>query len=116
MITLATKDDTTNDIYIDDKGNIATSENIYALANVSKNAVLTNLGEAEYNTDNGIPYFDTIFCDTPKIDLFQASIVQTLENLENVQRVSNFEYSVENGVFKYSLIEKTKLGDIVLNG
>lgn len=116
MITLATKNDTTNDIYIDDKGNIAISENIYALANVAKNAVLTNLGEPQYNTQEGVPYFDTIFTDTPKLDLFQAAIVEAIESLDKVQRVQNFEYSVINSVFKYSLVIKSTFGDIVLNG
>lgn len=114
MITISTNSD--NDIYINSSGDIATSQDINALANVSKNKVLTNYGEPEYNQLEGIPYFDTIFTDTPKIDLFQASIVQSLEALDDVQRVSNFDYSQNNGVFSYSLIEHTTFGEVQLNG
>lgn len=114
MITITTNE--INDFYIDSRGNIATSEDIEALANVSKNKVLTNLGEPEYNQQDGIPYFETIFTDTPKIDLFQAAVVKSIESLDDVQRVSNFEYTVNNGVFSYSLIEKTSYGDIQING
>ena len=75
-----------NDIYIDTSGNIAIKNDIEALADISKNKVLTTLGEPEYNQLEGIPYFDTIFCDNPKIDLFQAAIIQTLKDTENVYK------------------------------
>lgn len=114
MITIATNSD--NDLYIDSNGNLAISQDINALANVSKNVVLTTLGEPEYNQQEGIPYFETIFTDTPKIDLFQASVVSAMENLENVERVSSFEYTQNDGVFAYTLKEHTTFGDIELNG
>lgn len=114
MITIATNSD--NDIYVDSTGNLAMKTDIEALANVSKNVVLTNLGEPEYNTEYGVPYFETIFTDTPKIDLLQAAQVAILENLNDVNRVSNYEYEQENGVFSYSLVEHTTFGDIQING
>ena len=116
MITISTANDSTNDIYINASGDIAMSEDILALANVSKNRVLTTKGESEFNQLEGIPYFETIFTDRPKIDLFQAAVVQSLEAQEEVQRVSNFEYTQQNGVFSYSLTEKTTYGDITVNG
>lgn len=105
-----------NDIYLDTSGNLAITLDIYALADISKNKVLTNLGEPEYNVLQGIPYFETIFTDTPKIDLFQAAIIETLENTDDIERVSNFEYTQNNGIFSYSLIEHTTYGEINLNG
>ena len=114
MITIATNSD--NDIYRDVSGNLAMLTDIKALANVSKNVVLTTLGEPQYDQQNGIPYFETIFTDTPKIDLFQAAQVDALEKLADVNRVSNYEYTQENGIYSYSLIEHTTFGDIQLNG
>lgn len=114
MITIATNSD--NDIYTDASGNLAMLTDIKALANVSKNVILTTLGEPEYNQLDGIPYFETIFTDTPKIDLLQAAQVEALEKLENVNRVSNYEYEQSNGVYSYSLIEHTTYGDIQING
>lgn len=114
MITISTNEN--NDIYIDTSGDIATSEDISALANVSKNRALTTLGEPEYNQLSGIPYFETIFTDTPKIDLFQAAMIDSIEALDEVNRVSNFEYEQNNGVFSYTLTENTIYGDIQING
>ena len=74
------------------------------------------MGEPEYNVLNGIPYFDTIFTDTPKIDLFQAAIIETLEKTDEIERISNFDYKQDDGVFSYSLIEHTTYGEINLNG
>lgn len=105
-----------NDIYLDASGNIALTVDINALADISKNKVLTTLGEAEYNQLAGIPYFETIFCDTPKIDLFQTAIIETLENTENIERVTNFDYTQNEGVFSYSLTEITSYGNIELQG
>lgn len=105
-----------NDIYVDTSGDIAITQDINALADISKNKVLTTLGEPEYNILKGVPYFDTIFTDNPKIDLFQASIIETLENTDNIERVSDFNYTQNNGVFSYTLTEHTIYGDIILNG
>lgn len=116
MLTIATSNDNINDIYVNSSGNLAISQKADALANISKNTVLTNYGELEYNTEKGVPYFKTIFADVPLIDLFQASIVQTLSELDKVQRVSNFEYTVKDGIFSYSVKEKTDYGEIILNG
>lgn len=114
MKTIATNDK--NDLYIDAGGNLAITEDVTALANVSKNAVLTNFGELEFNAEKGIPYFTTIFSDMPLIDLFQASVVETLSNLDKVERVTGFEYTIQNGIFSYSVKEKTEYGEILLNG
>lgn len=105
-----------NDLYIDTCGNIAITQDINALADISKNKALTTLGEPRYNIQDGIPYFETVFTDTPKIDLFQAALIDAIENTENVQRVLSFDYTQNNGVFSYSLIEKTIYGEVQLNG
>ena len=105
-----------NDIYVDTSGNIAMGKDKYALSDICKNKVLTTLGEPEYNQTAGIPYFETVFCDTPKIDLFQTAVIETIEQTDNVNRVTNFDYDQNNGVLSYSLIINTDFGDIQLNG
>lgn len=105
-----------NDIFIDSSGNLAIGQNINALANVSKNKILTTLGEPQYNQLDGIPYFETIFCDTPKIDLFQASQIEALESLEHVNKVAKYDYTQENGVFNYVVTIDSDFGEIQLNG
>ena len=114
MKTLGINDN--NDIYIDATGNITVKEDIYALADISKNKVLTNMGELQYNTPEGIPYFNTMFCDHPDVVLFQASIINTLEKTENIKKVSNFDYKQNGDVFSYTVTENTAYGDIKING
>lgn len=105
-----------NDIYVDTSGNIAMGKDKYALSDICKNKVLTTLGEPEYNQSAGIPYFETVFCDTPKIDLFQTAVIETIEQTDNVNRVTSFDYNQDNGVLSYSLIINSDFGDIQLNG
>ena len=114
MITIATNE--LNDIYTDASGNLAMITNINALANVAKNVILTAQGEPQYNQESGIPYFETIFCDTPQIDLFQAAQIEALENIEDINRVTNYSYKQENGVFSYTVTIDTNYGDIQING
>lgn len=114
MLTILT--DSNNDIFIDSSGNIATGQDIYALSNIARNKVLTTLGEPEYNQQEGIPYFETVFCDEPKIALFQTAVVQSIETIDNVQNVTNFDYEQNNGVLSYKLTINSTFGDIQLNG
>lgn len=114
MLTISTN--TSNRIYVDSSGNIATSSNIEAISDIAKNKVLTTLGEPQYNITDGIPYFETVFCDYPNPDLFQAAVIQAIEEIENVEKVVDFEYDDNNGVLSYSLTIETSYGDIKLNG
>lgn len=114
MLTIATNEN--NDIYVGNSGNLAMLQDINALANVSKNKVLTTLGEPQFNILDGIPYFETVFTDTPIIDLFQAKQIEALESLEHVNKVSNYNYTQENGIYNYSVNINSDFGDIQLNG
>ncbi len=114
MKTIAT--DKNNDLFIDAGGSIAIVSDIDALANISKNAVLTNRGELTYNVQFGIPYMNTIFADVANTDIFQASIIQTLESLDGVERISSFAFEINNGIYSYQVEETTEFGTVVLNG
>jgi len=114
MKTIAT--DSKNDLFINAQGNIAITKDIEALANISKNAVLVNQGELEFNKQKGVPYFETIFADSANTDMFQAHIIHTLEDLDGIERVAAFSYSVKDGVYSYSVEEITEYGTVVLNG
>ena len=105
-----------NDIYIDANGNIALTSDIQALSDVCKNKVLTTLGEPQYNQLNGVPYFETVFCDISKPDLFQAAVIQTIENTEHVIRTSDFAYTQNNNVLSYTVKIISDFGEILLNG
>lgn len=114
MKTIATNEN--NDLYIDSSGNLAVSYDIYALSNVIKNKALTTLGEPQYNIQDGIPYFETIFTDTPSIDLYQAKLIKDIENTENTERVVSFEYTDSNGILNYKATIQSTYGEIELNG
>lgn len=105
-----------NDIFIDANGNIALTNDLKALSDVCKNKVLTTLGEPQYNQLNGVPYFETVFCDVAKPDLFQTAVIETIEQTEHVVRVTEFNYSQNNNILSYSLKIISDFGEILLNG
>lgn len=114
MLSIAT--DENNDIFLDAFGNLATVNGIEAVAQICRNKVLTTYGELVYGTNEGVPYFETVFTDTPNLELFQNAIVETLQAVEGVVRVKSFEYSVTGGTLSYTAEIQTVYGDMVLNG
>ena len=114
MLSIAT--DENNDIYLDEFGNLATVNGLAAVAQVCRNTVLTTYGELIYDVDGGIPYFSTVFTDSPNIELFQNAVVQALQGVEGVTLVKSFEYSVNNGTLSYTAEIQTTYGDMILNG
>lgn len=114
MKTIALNKD--NDLYLDDGGNLALALESDAMSEISKNIVLTNKGELEFAILNGLPYMETIFSENGNFDIFQAEIIQALEKLDGVQRVSSFSYIVVDKVYSYSVTLITDYGTVVLNG
>lgn len=114
MRTLATNSN--NDIFIDSTGNLAIAEGKEAIANVATNKTRVLYGEIPLNTEAGIPFFDVVF-QRLDVDLFRQFLYQELEDITGVSKVADFSYSVENGVFKYSVtIETTNAEEIEING
>ena len=115
MYTIATTNNN-NDIYIDIYNNIATKTYIYAIANICNNIVLTKYNELLYNQEKGIKYFDYIFSDDIDIPNFQGNIIEELEKVDGVIKVSNFKYEIKNKIFSYSVLIQTIFGEVELNG
>lgn len=113
MLSIAT--DENNDIYLDEFGNIATVSDLDAVAQVCRNTILVNLGELQYNTAEGIPYFQTVFNDPPNIELFQNAVIEALQKVEGVSAVKSFEYSTDQGVLHYTAVIQTIYGELALN-
>ena len=107
MITLDSINSTTNDIHVDDAGNIATLSDAKALANIVYNVDKTNRGECPLDTDLGIDFFGTVFSSPPNLKLFKTQSILETEKLENVIAVDefSFNYDSENNILKY-----TKMG------
>lgn len=90
--TIAT--DEHNDIYLDGAGNLAMSKEQDALANIVLNVFRTNYGELQFNADDGIPYFATIFNNAPNVRMFEAFLRDRALAVPGVESIGAFSYTV----------------------
>jgi hypothetical protein len=109
--------DQNNDIYLDGYNNIAMKDDIQALNDIILNKVRTNLGELQFNSNLGIPYFTTIFSSVSDIDLWQKFVVDSALSTPYIEKVSNFEHEISNNnKLSYSMTIITDLGSMTVNG
>ena len=105
-----------NDIYLDRNGNIAVAEGIEAVQFLCKNAVQTMLGELIYQTNIGMPNFQTIWNGTPNIPQFEASLIATLLSVEDVLEVKELSVQIVSGVLQYTATILTNFGQGAIRG
>jgi hypothetical protein len=63
------------DLVLDASGNIAMASPPYALAQDAASAIRTFIGEAYYNTELGIPYFEQVLGKYPSLEFLKAELV-----------------------------------------
>ena len=104
-----------NDIYLDSVGNIMTSTGIQAILENCAQAAKTRLGEEVLHTDQGIPYFTTIFIGVPNLEQAQAAFRAAWLAVAGVIEVISLVFSQENNTLFYSAIIRTTEGIGELN-
>ena len=97
--TIAT--DEHNDIYLDGANNLALADDREALANIVLNVFRTNYGELQFNTDDGIPYFATIFNNAPNVRMFEAFLRDRALAVPGIESVGAFSYTVSETPVEY---------------
>lgn len=124
-LTLATN--TKNDLYLDGRGNIATtadSDSIpgnkntgpFATLQICEHAAKTLLGEMIYNANEGIPNFQTIWNGSPNIPQWELALRTTLLNVPGVVDVPTLTTNIVNNVLSYQAVIQTVYGIGAING
>lgn len=113
--TIAT-DLSNNDIYLDGVDNLAMSADAEAIANIILNRQRTALGELQYNTDAGIPYFSTVFAAPPDMRMFEAFIIADAETVPGVVGVESFSVEVQHENVRFEMYVNTEFGRVAVNG
>lgn len=108
-------DPVTNDIYLDEEGNIAMHSGIDAISDICRNAAQTVLGEMRYAVDQGVPYFDCVFNGVPNLAQFEAALRLALLNVNGVSEVVSIQTSIDNNILTYFAVILTDLSDDTIN-
>jgi len=109
--------DDNNDIFIE-KEELKILSDIEALAQVAMNVVQTTAEEIVLHPERGIPYFQVLFNNRPKIQLLINSINLAIKKVKGVNRVSDIKifYDKDKNLLKYSLDLDTIYGRVLTNG
>lgn len=117
-----------NDIYLDGDGNISLSVDLQAVLQACSQAAQTLLGEMIYNTDQGIPYFQTLWVGVPNIQQFTGALRAAFLAVPNVvEVVTLFTSQVNNpnlpvnqsqsaDILTYTAVIRTIYGSAGLTG
>ena len=95
------------DLLIDTNGNIAVASDPYSLAQDAASAIRTFLGEVWYDTQLGIPYFQTILGQTPPLSYIKAKLVAAALTVPGVTDAQCFISSISGRTLK---------GQVQING
>ena len=76
-----------NDLYLNSHGNISVSFDQECLLQECSQVAKTLLGEMIFNTDLGIPYFETVWGGVSNVAQFTASLRQSFLNVDGVLQV-----------------------------
>lgn len=105
-----------NDIYIDVAGNLARAYDITAVLQLCEHVAKTRLGELVLNTDQGIPYFETVWNGTPNFQQFEAALTTAFLGVEGVTSVVSLVVSQSNNILNYIAVIETIFGSGTING
>ena len=103
------------DIYINAAGSLQIDTGPQAVTDACKNVSLMQLGEAIYQTNLGMPTFQTVFNGTPNVAIYEAYLRTALENVEGVVNVTSLMATVDHNVFSYQAQIETIYGNLFLN-
>jgi len=105
-----------NDLYIDGSGNLAIFYNRDAVLQNCEHVAKAQLGEMVLDTDQGIPYFQTVWNGVPNLPQFQAALRRAFLGVADVVEVVSLIVSQVDDGLGYTAIIRTIYGTGAING
>ncbi len=105
-----------NDLYLGIDGNISISLDLEAVLQNCAHVVKVRLGEVVLNTDQGIPYFETVWNGIPNIIQFESAARSAILGVNGVTEVISFKTFIIDDALEYTAVIKTLYGEGTING
>lgn len=113
-LTFATN--STNDIYLDNDGNLAIATGIDAVLSICKAVAEAQRGEMIFNTDKGMPSLQAVWSGSINIAQYEAALRSAILNIEGVLRILNLDFTKQGNTLSYKLVILTSFGQGAING
>src|SRR5690606_36765678 len=105
-----------NDSYLNAQGNISLSYDLQAVSQGCAQAAQTVLGEIIFNTNQEIPFFQTIWEGIPNVQQYTAALRVAFINAPNVVEVVSLMTQQVNNDFQYTAVIRTIYGSGGISG
>lgn len=105
-----------NDLYLDEAGNIAMVDGKEAYAQIINATMRTVRGELQLNTRKGLPYFETVFENRNLVEIWRSEAVIAITALPFVKKVVSFDCKIDGDVLQYTSTIETDNGTVEING
>jgi hypothetical protein len=105
-----------NDLFLGIDGNISISYDLQAVLENCAHIVKVRLGEVVLNTDQGLPYFETVWNGVPNLIQFESAARNALLQIDGVTEVVSFKISIVDDVLVYLATIRTIYGEGAING
>ena len=114
MKTLAVNDNI--DIYLGDDGNLAMVSDLDAVLQGCEQEARIRLGELPYAQSQGIPFFESVFTDSPDLGLYEMYLRRQFARVDNVVKVQSIAFNIDGNTLAYEAIIITTFGPGVARG
>lgn len=107
----------TNDIIFDSSGNLLLSEGKQSYTDIIGDRLRTLRGECQLNENRGLPYLETVFLSSSRLDIWKHYAKQEVEALSFVRAIISFNasYSPTRKELKFDLIVETDQGAVTVS-
>lgn len=110
MTTTTFAVDQNEDWILDDTGNLQMLSDLDAVLTVCQSVSKVRLGELALNTDQGMPFFESVFNGTPNFVQFEAAFRANISRVSGVSEIVSFSGEINSGVFSYVAVIRTIYG------
>lgn len=114
MRTLAVNDNI--DIYIGNDGNLAIASDIDAVMQGCEQEARIRLGELPYAQTQGIPFFESVFTESPDLGLYEMYLRRQFARVQNVVSVQSIAFNIDGDKLQYEAVIATTFGTGVARG
>lgn len=104
-----------NDLSIDENGILRLSHGIESYSDIIASAIKTIRGEMQFDTNSGIPYFQTIFDKFGGLAQWENAVRNEINRFDFVVDIKKFDVSVVGKLLSYKIVILTNTGEITVS-
>ncbi len=104
------------DLYIGSNNQLVSISEAEALAQITKTAIESQLGEMIYAVDSGMPTDSVVWSGTPNLQQFEFYARKNISAVSGVTGIVSFEAEIVDDTITYTAVISTEFGEVATGG